>query len=135
MSSNNDIRRYIREGVLEVYTEEQYSDLCQSNPELITKSSKELVRLTGAISGEALSTEPTEATRAIAEQQAGKAEVRAAVLGLLNKIQMRADDEDTLLEDLKVYLPLSDAEKLHFRTNLANIPSDFDSIRNLIMAD
>jgi len=135
LASNNDIRRYIREGVLEVLTEEQYANLCSTSPELITKSTKELVRLSGAISGEARQEEPSAATREIAGQQSGKAEVRAAVLALLNKIQMRADDEDTLLEDLKVYMPLTDAEKLNFRTNLMNIPSDFDSIRAIIMAD
>lgn len=135
LASNNDIRRYIREGVLEVLTEEQYANLCSTSPELITKSTKELVRLSGAISGEARQEEPSAATREIAGQQSGKAEVRGAVLALLNKIQMRADDEDTLLEDLKVYMPLTDAEKLNFRTNLMNIPSDFDSIRAIIMAD
>lgn len=135
LASNNDIRRYIREGVLEVLTEEQYANLCSTSPELITKSTKELVRLSGAISGEARQEEPSAATREIAGQQSGKAEVRGAVLALLNKIQMRADDEDTLIEDLKVYMPLTDAEKLNFRTNLMNIPSDFDSIRAIIMAD
>lgn len=135
LASNNDIRRYIREGVLEVLTEEQYANLCSTSPELITKSTKELVRLSGAISGEARQEEPSAATREIAGQQSGKAEVRGAVLALLNKIQMRADDEDTLIEDLKVYMPLTDAEKLNFRTNLPTIPSDFDSIRAIILAD
>ena len=135
LASNNDIRRYIREGVLEVLTEEQYSDLCNASPELIAKSSKELVRLSGAISGEARQEEPTAAAKAIADQQSGNAEVRGAVLALLNKIQLRADDEDTLVEDLKVYMPLTEAEKLHFRTNLMNIPSDFDSIRAIVLAD
>ena len=135
LASNNDIRRYIREGVLEVLTEEQYSELCNTSPELITKSTKELVRLSGAISGEARREEPSAATKAIAGQQSGNVEVRGAVLALLNKIQMRADDEDTLVEDLKAYMPLTDAEKLNFRTNLANIPSDFDTIRNIILAD
>lgn len=135
LASNNDIRRYIREGVLEVLTEEQYADLCNVSPELITKSTKELVRLSGAISGEARREEPSAAARAVAAQQSGNAEVRGAVLAILNKIQLKMDDEETLIEDLKVFMPLTEAEKLNFRTNLMNIPSDFDTIRNMILAD
>jgi hypothetical protein len=126
LRDNPDIRKYLGNGVLELYTPEEFRNLQADDPDYIESSADQLQRLNDTLEGA-----PTQLDNdsPVAPAPVLDITVRPEVQNLIAKVQFETETEKALLQDIKLLAPFSEAEKQNLIAVTASIPADRPKLR------
>lgn len=128
LRDNPDIRRYLGNGVLELYSPEAYNELMAEDPDYIENSQDQLERLLNSLDGA-----PQESTLTpLPQPVVADIVVRSEIQALVAKVQFETETEKALIQELRTLLPLSDAEKRNLQDVVAAVPADRAKLRGVL---
>jgi hypothetical protein len=128
LKENPDIRRLLGNGVLEIYTPDEFNTLREEDPDYVENSQDQLERLMGSLEGNPIQE----------EQQIPMATptlditVRPEIQTLMAKVQFESETEKSLIQELRLLAPFSEAEKQNLLTVLVSIPPDRSKLRQTL---
>lgn len=131
LSASNDLRRYIREGYVTVYTQEEYEAIILAQPDMFQKSKLELARIFRSIRGDDSAPQIELNPTISASETAG---IRDLLAVLMTKAQLDMESEITLLSDIKSFAPFTPTERTYLQSQLSNISVGYPGIKQYLMA-
>jgi hypothetical protein len=136
LRGSTDLRRYLREGYLEIMTQDEYDEIAATEPRLIEKSKTELNRMNRTAAGNGNGDQE-------APKQVGKGEnkkpdaapdyIRPALAQVISRAQFEDGDEGDLLLDFKALIPFTGIEISHLQSSINTIPDTLRDIRQFII--